>query len=97
VIKEDFIQHYEGVYKDIMNGEKESKYERKDELNLHDKKIYVVLNSGHYNYITRQGENPNLDSYANYDEAFRDMFTDNVYIIGSGFNFKNMSDYPPKL
>ena len=28
------------------------------------------------------------------DKAFRDMYSENVFSVGRGFDFKNMTDYP---
>jgi len=66
-LDEDSIQPYEAVYVDPTDENEEiTKYTRKDRLNLHDKKIYVLLHKGHYNYITKCEENLDLAPCAKY-------------------------------
>ena len=67
-----------------------SVFKENDILDLHDKIIYVTMYSGHSNYITRKGNNPKLDPYADYDHLVIDLFDDTVYSVDRGFKLSNL-------
>ena len=88
-MKEGFIFPYSAIYEDMSTGEK-SEYRENDILDLHNRVIYVTVHSGHSNYMTRKGNNPKLDPYADYDHICIDLFNRDVYSVTEGFNLFNL-------
>lgn len=73
----------------MISGEK-SVFKENDILDLHDRVIYTTMYSGHSNYMTRKGNNPKLDPYADYDHVFIDLFDEEVYSVDKGFNIPKL-------